>query len=227
MRPAQGGFYGSDLNVALTGTYQAEARTPDGKRMPIEYRDSQTGFDYRREFRNSLEFANKYAGYHADPAHAPGAWIALREDDAVADATNTRQKLQRFNTDFTYLMERLPDQSVGVTRIGPEHIRYGAYARRLPPQAALQLKINPQFRASLKGAGRLNVIYYDDLPGTVLIVAVAGKTWQAPTHGGKTWRTISFDLPAMAFPAGSNEADIRIQTTDQPVCFHLVEIERR
>jgi len=124
-------------------------------------------------------------------------------------------------------MERLPDQSTGVTRIGPDHLRYGAYARRLPSRALLRLRVNPQFLGSLKGTGRLNVVYYDDTPGTGLVVAASGQKWQAPMRGGKIWRTISFDLSPPAFPTASDGADIRIETTDQPVCLHLVELERR
>jgi hypothetical protein len=222
-------FYGKDLNVALTGSYRASARAADGSRTQIDYSDSKSGFDYRNEFSESLAFASRYAGYHASPDRAPGAWIALRESDAVADATNQRQKLKTFNSDFTYLMERLPDKSVGITNVGPDHIRYGAYARRLPPQETMQLKVNDRFLQSLKGASRLKMIYFDDSPGAGFDVSAADRTWKVPMRGGKTWRTGSFDVTSPAFNVGTgaDAAQIVIRNSGNPVCFHMVELERR
>ena len=151
----------------------------------------------------------------------------MRESDAVADANNSRQKLKIFNTDFTYLMERLPDKSMGVTNVEPDQIRYGAYARRLPPKETMRLKVNDRFLQSLKGTCRLNVIYFDDTPGAGFAVSASGQSWKVALRGGKAWQTASFDVSSPAFTAGADGAQIVIQNSDNPVCFHMVEIERR
>ncbi|HUV63243.1 MAG TPA: hypothetical protein VMW24_05050 [Sedimentisphaerales bacterium] len=220
-------FYGRDLNVAVTGTYQLSSWGAGRRGAPIQYSDSQSGFNYRQEFYEALVFADKYAGYHASPEQAPGAWIAMRESDAVADARNRRQKLKVFNNDYTYLMDRLPDKSTGVMKIGPDQIRYGAYARRLPPKDLMRLKVNDRFLQSLKGTCRLNVIYFDDAPGAGFAVSASGQTWKVPMRGTKAWQTTSFDVSSPAFTSGADGAQIVIHNSDNPVCLHMVEIERR
>jgi hypothetical protein len=72
-----------------------------------------------------LLFADKYAGFHALPEQAPGAWIAFRENDSVANARTPSQKLKLacFTNDYTYLMERLPDNSTGVPSCKAREIR--------------------------------------------------------------------------------------------------------
>jgi hypothetical protein len=222
--------YGSDLNMALSGTYQATARTVDGKSVPISYSDRQSGFDYKHEFNESLMWADKYAGYHAKPEQAPGAWIAFRESDAMANAKNNYEKLKTpcFMGDYTYLMERLPDKSVGVTNVGPDNIRYGAYARRLPAKAAMHLKVDGRFLASLsQGACRVRVIYFDDTAGGVFTVSASGQAWNVPLHGSKAWETALFEVGTPAFEPRADGAQVAIGNGDAPVCLHMVAIERK
>jgi hypothetical protein len=222
--------YGNDLNVAVTGIYTARSRTGDGKNVQISYDDSKSGFNYRQEFCESLALADKYAGYHARPEQAPGAWVAFRESNLMADARNSRETIKApcFTGDYTYLMERLPDQSVGVTNIGPENIRYGAYARRLPPNAAMHLKADERFLKSLaNGACRLRVIYFDDAPGGSFSVTACGQTWQTPLRGDKTWQTAEFAVTAPTFTPLADGAQIVIQNAAAPVCLHMLAVERK
>ncbi|MCX7012376.1 MAG: beta-galactosidase [Candidatus Sumerlaeota bacterium] len=219
--------YGSDLNMALTGAYKVSARTVDGRSVNIDYSDSQSGFDYRGQFTEALQFGDRYAGWHASPASAPGAWIALRESDAVGNANNQREKLKVFTGDYTFLMERLPDHSTGVTKVGPDQIRYGGYARRLPAHESMRLKVDGRFLESLKGSCRLSVIYFDDAAGSPFAVSAGGQTWEAPMKGGAAWQTAGFDMAASAFKPAADGAQIVIQAADAPICLHMATIERK
>ena len=221
--------YGRDLNVALTGTYQV-SRSRDGKSARIQYSDNQSGFDYRSQFGEALRWADKYAGYHASPERAPGAWIAFRQSNAVANArarSFEKLRLPDFASDYTYLMERLPDQSVGTSKIGPESIRYGGYARRVPARETIRLKVNGRFLQSLRGPCRLSVTYFDDASGSSFSVSASGQTWEVPLRGGKTWQTADFDLIAPNFQPLADGAQIIVQNADADLCMHMLAIERK
>jgi len=222
--------YGKDLNVALTGTYQVSPRATDGKPAPTQYSDSQSGFDYRGQFNESLRWADKYAGYHASPERAPGAWIAFRESNVVANArapSFEKLKLPDFASDYTYLMQRRPDQSAGVSNIGPDDIRFGGYARRVAAHETIRLKVNERFLQSLKGPCWLSVTYFDDASGASFSVSASGQTWKVPLHGGKTWQTAVFDVAAPAFQPLADGAQIVVENADAPLCLHMVAIERK
>ena len=60
-------------------------------------------------------------------------------------------RLPEMTGDYTYLMQRLPDQSTGLTKVGPEQIRYGGFARRLSAHASLRVKPAPPFPVEPKG----------------------------------------------------------------------------
>ena len=222
--------YGDDLNVAVTGTYKAIARTRAGTTLPIAYSDRQSGWNYQHEYNEALLFADKYAGHHADPEHAPGVWIAFRGNDLMANAGIRYEKITTpcFMGDYTYLMERLPDKSIGLMKVGPENIRYGAYARRLPPHSAMHLKADERFLKSLaNGACRLRVIYFDDAAGGSFSVTACGQTWQTPMRGERTWQTAEFTVTAPAFTSLADGAQIVIQNSVAPVCLHMLAIERK
>jgi hypothetical protein len=222
--------YGRELNLALTGNLRTSMRTPDGKNSQLQYSDRQSGFNYQREFNDTLIFADKYAGFHALPEQAPGAWIAFRENDSVANARTPSQKLKLacFTNDYTFLMERLPDNSTGATKVGPDEIRYGAYARTLPGRSALRLKVDERFARSLaKGAGRLNVIYFDDAPSEGFKLSASGQTWSVPLRGTKTWQTASFDVASPVILPQTDGAQVVIQNSQKPVSLHMVQIERQ
>lgn len=217
-------FYGNDLNVALTGNYQSGGR---GGASEVHYSDRQSGFNYRKEFYEALEFADKYAGFHASPEETPGAWIALRGSTAVADGRNTREKLKVFNGDYTFLMERVPDKSEGVMKIGPDHLRYGAYSRRLPGQGLMQLKVNERYLQSLKGPCVLRVIYYDDTPGASFSISASDQNWRVALAGDKAWHSAEFEVAKPAFRANPAGAQIVIQNGDKPVCLHMIQVDRK
>ncbi len=222
--------YGRELNLALTGNLRTSARTQDGKNFQLQYSDRQSGFNYQREFNEALLFADKYAGFHALPQQAPGAWIAFRQNDAVANARTPSQKLKLpyFTGDYTFLMERLPDGSTGATKVGPDEIRYGAYARTLAAQSAMRLKLDERFAQSLtKGACRLSLIYLDDAAGPGLTLSAAGQTLKAPLRGTKAWQSASFDLVSPAFRPGADGAQVVVQNSDNLVSLHMVQIERK
>jgi hypothetical protein len=221
--------YGKDLNIALTGTYKVSAKTAAGKPVNIDYSDSRSGFNYKHEYSESLAWAAKYAGYHASPEQAPGAWIALRGDDKFADARITNQKLTlpEFTGDYTYLMDRLPDKSVGVTHVGPEQIRFGGYARQLPANGALRVNTDVRFIKSLKSPCKLGVIYFDDTPGASFTMTASGQTWTVLLHGSKSWEEAMFDVTAPAFTKNAGGGHVVIQSGTTPLNLHMILIERK
>jgi hypothetical protein len=220
--------YGKDLNMALTGTYKVSTRTVDGKPVTINYSDRDSGFNYRGEFQETLALADKYAGYHATPERAPGAWIAFRASDQFADARPTKQKLQLadFTGDYTYLVERLPDKSTGESKVGPAAVRYGGFARRVPAGDAVRLKVNGAFLKSLRGPCRLSVTFFDDAADASFTVAAAGKKWTVPMRGEQKWQKVAFDIAATAFAPADDGTHVVIQSAAAPVCLHMLAIER-
>jgi hypothetical protein len=115
-----------------------------------------------------------------------------------------------------------------VTNIGPEDVRYGAYARRLPAQAAMHLKTDARFLQSLGKAGcKLRVIYFDDAANGSFSVSAGGQTWKVPLHGSKTWETATFDSSAATFPESSDGSQITIQNGNSPICLHMLAVERK
>jgi len=123
-------------------------------------------------------------------------------------------------------MERLPDKSTGVLKVGPDQIRYGGYARRLPAHEAMRLKVDERFLKSIKGPCRLSVIYYDDAAGSPFAITASGQTWRAPMKGAKAWQAAAFDVAAPAFQPAADGAHVVLQASEAPVCLHMVAIER-
>jgi hypothetical protein len=222
--------YGRDLNVALTGNLQTSSRSMDGKNAQVRYSDAQSGFNYKNEFHEAILFADKYAGHHVNPEQSPGAWVAFRENDAVSNARSATQKLKLadFTGDYTFLMERLPDKSTGVTKLGPDEIRYGAFARSLPANEAMRAKVDERFLHSLEGKPcQVRVIYFDNTPGGSFSLSTAGQSWKVNLKGGNTWQTANFSVAAPVFKADTDGAQVSIKNGESPLSLHLLAIERQ
>jgi len=189
----------------------------------VHYTDGKDGM-YQSEFTKALEFAAKYAGYHAAPEASPGAWIAFRENDTVLAANGVppeRRKLKFFNTDYTFLMERLPgDQSVGqgIINIGPDNQRFGAWARKLPAGKEIKLALNPTFAASLKGGAKIRITYLDDGPGGFSVEAGL-KAHSVKMKATGRWQTAEF-------PIVGNSPKIALTAGKSPLLLHMVEVVR-
>lgn len=214
-------LYASDLAVAVTGRYHVNQNRYDEQ---IDRRG------YQREFEEAFRFAARYAGLHASPATAPGAWVAFREN-AVALAPNApsaeARQLARFTGDYNFLMERLPDQTAGVPNVGPENQRQGAWARVLPPAGRLELKLDARFAASLNG-GTVRVTYLDqagpaDRP---FQLGASQRQITVTPKGTGRWQTAELVLPPGPLPAEPGGAHVRIVAGTAPVCLHMLEVTR-
>lgn len=214
-------IYANDMRVAVDGVYRTGG---------INYKDEGDG--YREEFRAAFDFAAKYAGYHASPEQSPGAWVAFRENDTVRaanDIPEERRRLEFFNTDYDFLMRRLPgDASRGqdVVNVGPDSERFGAWARVLPAGETMRLALDPRFAASMRdGQVRVNVTYFDDGQGD-FEVALGKENRVVTMRGTGRWATFSVAASDTTLQADDAGAHIQIHSKAAPITLHMVEVER-
>ncbi len=213
------GEYSSDLRVAIDGTYRCGTRP--------KYADGPDGH-YKEEFTAALAFAAQYAGYHASGAVSPGAWIAFRENHTVLAENGipeARRKLKRFTGDYTFLMKRLPGDSSsgdGMTTVGPDRQRYGAWARKLPAHSAIKLQMDLAFAQSLKGnAHKVRVVYLGD--GVDFSVRHQNKAYRVKAQNNAIWNEAV--LPVAAADSPGREA-ISIRAGSGALTIHMLEVRR-
>ncbi len=216
------GVYSTDLRVAVDGQYGY------GRDKEL-YRDGPEGY-YQKEFDAAYRFASKYVGYHDDPENSPGAWVAFRESNYVRAANGIPKKqrmLERFNGDYDFLMQRVDDKSYGqdVVNVGPDHQRYGAFARILPADETMQLVLNEDFAKSLQGkACAIKVTYYDKM-GKAFSVKGAGERKSFTCGGEDTWKTVTLPISRASF-AESGSPQVELTAVNSDLYLHMVEIVR-
>lgn len=155
------------------------------------------------QFREAFEFTSRYAGYHASPSTAPGAWVALRQG-------NTLQG------DYTFLMKRSGDM-VPLEKQGPAAQRFGAWARSLAPGTAVRFELDPTFARSLKTTATVSVTWLDEGKGSIT-VECGKKTQIVRMEATARWRTDSWK-------ADASRGAITLSST-APVALHMVEVRR-
>ena len=194
--------YANDLEVARSGRYRTGKTTqPEAAR-------------FKDEFDAAFRFAAKYAGYHASPQAAPGAWVAFREGDTLKG-------------DYTFLMQRLPDNTREVKKAGPEDQRFGAWARLLPDGQTMQLMLEDRFAASLTAqTAEVRVTYLDRGTGAVEVQA-AGKTFRTQCTNSGRWKTAAWELSRPAFAKDSSGAHLRLHALGAELTVHMVEVTRK
>ena len=194
--------YGTDLEVALSGRYRGgKAATTDAA-------------VFKDEFDAAFRFAAKYAGYHASPDSAPGAWVAFREGETLEG-------------DYTFLMQRLPDHTREVKSVGPDDQRFGAWARLLPCDQTMQLVLDDRFAASLATqAAELRVTYLDSGTGTFDVQA-AGQTFHVQCSDSGRWKTVARELPRPVFPKNDASAHVSLHALGADLIVHMVEVARK
>lgn len=205
-------LYGDDLRVARDGTYRA------GKRLLHD--DAADGTDYRGEFTQAFEFAARYAGYHASPETSPGAWFAFRDNDTIREANGrppAARRLTFYTGDYTFLMERQPDQSKPLGTTGPEDQRYGAWARELPAGATMTLRLDSTFAKSLAGKPATVRLVYLSGTGTFQF---SGETHPVPATDGERWQVR--ELPVATWQGDT----VQVTATQTPLILHMVEVCR-
>lgn len=207
-------LYATDMRVAVEGTYHCAGQT---------WIENDTVA--QREFQAAIDFASKYAGYHALPRISPGAWVAFREN-AVVRAENGMSEKQRTLTeltgDYDFLMRRLPgDRSVGqdVVNIGPDDQRFGAWARKLPSGDAMRFEIDERFTRSLEKPAMVAVTYLDE-PDRAFAVTAGDASFQIETTGTNRWRTFECQV------SSEDLETLTITSGRQPVLLHMIEVRR-
>lgn len=199
-------IYGNDLSVAASGRHVG-----------------QDAAQYREEFTKAFEFAARYAGTHASPAVAPGAWVAFRHSTVNR---MTQSKLEKMTGDYNFLMERLPGPGTFKTNVGPDRQRFGAWALMLPTDERLRLELNDTFVKSLSDrAATINITYLDDAKGSFDTLA-GEKTFVTKLQGSKEWKTASFKISGSALVKDTHGAHITIDAHSAPIAFHMVEVSR-
>jgi hypothetical protein len=175
---------------------------------------------------NVLEFADKYAGYHALPAESPGAWIALRG------------KGDSFPWDYTFLMESLDSSSLtDLKRVGSDEDPYGAWAQNLAVGGRILLDIHDDFysadQRSVGVKATLRVIYYDSGKGSWTLKYDASgdpaKIARVITNRNtKKWIILDIPVNDGYFDNRSlDKADMVIENTDAgDLVVHMVELVR-
>jgi hypothetical protein len=194
--------YGNDLEVALSGRYRGgKAATTD---VAV----------FKDEFDAAFRFAAKYAGYHATPQDAPGAWVAFREGETLEG-------------DYTFLMQRLPDHTREVKSVGPDDQRFGAWARLLPCDQTMQLVLDDRFAASLATqAAELRVTYLDHGTGAFDVQA-SGQTFHAQCSDSGRWKTIAWELTRPVFPKTDASVHVSLRALGADLTVHMVEVVRK
>ncbi len=179
------------------------------------------GSDLKRagepEFRAAFEFAARYAGYHASPESAPGAWVALREGDWLKG-------------DYTFLMSRAEGSAPGepLTSVGPKDQRFGAWARAVGEGEEVRFVLDPRFAQSVEGKPcRLRVVYLDVGAGKITIRwdGQPGQSKSFARHNSGRWREAIVDIPRAHFARGLAGADIALSGTGTSA-FHMIEVQR-
>ena len=162
------------------------------------------------EFRSALDFAARYAGYHASPSQAPGAWIALRGGEFLSG-------------DYTFLMERLADASRPVKLVGPKDQRYGAWARELPKGEEMSFRVDPGFLAAQAGKRLvIRVVYLDEGSGKFEVAGPDRCISRSLTDSGR-WLTAKWEVAAADLGAEKG-ANVIVKNSDQQLTLHMVEI---
>lgn len=197
--------YGHDLSVAQSGTAKGLLNTKK----------------YQDEFGQALQFAAKYAGYHASPAVSPGAWVALRQTNTLkSDPCN------KLSGDYTFLMERMDNgKSRPVTNIGPREQRFGAWARTSVAGSAMNFRLNEVFAESLRGGpATLRLIYFDGQEGR-LSARAFGNVYEVELSGSNRWKTAEFRIVDVKGTEKPGDAHISV-VSNTDVNMHLVEVFR-
>jgi hypothetical protein len=215
------GIYSKDMQVAIDGTYVM------GK---VDYKDDEN-HTYQKEFLAAINFANKYVGFHNIPAKSPGAWVAFRENDTILAANGIakeKRKLKYLNGDYNFLMERLPDNSYGegVTNIGPDENRFGAWARVLPANEQMKLCLNTAFLESCKNKSVSVGVTYFDAKGKDFNIIINNISYPVTCKGQNKWETKVIEIKDGLLKADEKQTHISIKNGTENLYLHMVEVTR-
>ncbi len=214
------GIYSTDMQVAIDGTYDSH---------DVHYTDDED-HTYQKEFLAVLNFAKEYVGKQDEPSQSPGAWVAFRENNMVLAANGISEEnrmLSTFTGDYNFLMERISDDSYGqgITNVGPDNQRYGAWCRVLPAGKQMKLRINGKFLESCKNLPLSVTVTYYDAKGKSFDVLMNGKSYSAKCQGQDKWKKATFNVESIKAPDA--DAHIVIQNGNEDCYLHMVEVKRQ
>lgn len=215
------GIYSMDMQVAIDGTYRV------GK---TDYKDGDNR-NYQKEFTETLNFTNKYVGFHDKPAKSPGAWVAFRENNVILAANGIsaeERKLKVLTGDYNFLMERMADKSYGqgITNIGSDEKRFGAWARVLPAKEQMNLQLNQLFIESCKNKNISVSVTYYDAKGKDFNIIINNIPHLVACKGQNKWKTKVIDIKDGMLKANDKKAHISIQNGSENLYLHMVEVTR-
>jgi hypothetical protein len=158
-------------------------------------------------FREQFEFAAKYAGYSAAPRESPGAWIAFREGDNLAD-------------DYTFLMTRATgDNSKPLYNVddAPE----GLWARQIAAGESMELELDSEFANSLSNIRNITLsVTYKDIGTDDFEIEAFGESFSHTSTGTDQWLTVTKHFVV------NEMTDIRISAVNNALILHKVEVEK-
>jgi len=136
------------------------------------------------------------------------------------------RKLKTLTGDYNFLMERVSDNSYGegITNIGPDNQRYGAWARVLPARKQMKLRINQKFLESCKNNTVFVLVTYYDAKGKSFDVLINGDSHIVTCEGRDIWKTATIKIENIK--VNKDNAHVVIQNGNEDAYLHMVEIRR-
>ncbi len=208
-------LYATDLRVAIDGTYAAGG---------VRVEDAAL----QREFLAAVRFAEKYVGYHADPEHSPGAWVAFRENDVVRAENGIPEKTRRLNIftgNYDFLARTSADSAAGARAFnqGPDEERFGAFAKVFRAGEVVRVAIDRRFVDSLTDTATVNVVVLDT-PDLNAQLRCGGKTFAFSGKGSGRWIRPRWTLAAADLQKAGGI--VELVPRHGSATLHMIEVER-
>jgi len=170
---------------------------------------------------DAYRFYDAYAGYHAHPDSAPGAWTAFRGKGDNFPAG-----------DYSFLMQTVSSSSafdLGQTGIGPASSPFGAWCKALPSKDSVSFKVALSGELS---SAQLRVVWFNE----------AGTSWQlqypaAPEGklrtalhrigtGTPNWLEASVVVRDIQLESSASKHFVLTNLGSAAVSFHMIEVRR-
>jgi hypothetical protein len=168
---------------------------------------------------NAYRFYDMYAGYHAHPSDAPGAWIAFRG------------KGDNFPGDYHFLMRSVStpsDFDLGETAVGDRSSPFGAWCKALSPNTSASFKTDLAgdiSRLQLRlvwfdEAGTSWTLKYSNTDGTLATAMHRGGS------GSGKWLETTALLEDAQFESSAPKHLLLESTGTVAVRVHMIEVRR-
>jgi hypothetical protein len=182
--------------------------------------------DTNPEFRATFDFANRYAGFQADPANSLGAWVALRQGSGRLPG-NYSLHMQQLNADATSIGL---NSNAGASPIGNPAQRYGRHARQIAggtAKDAMSFVLDPAFKTGIAtSTTTLRVVYLDAGTASFEVRWGVDSAITVDKTGSGNWKTLEIPVAGLAYTGSlAGGADIVVkQLGTGSTNFHMVEV---